>query len=262
MPAADKNIACFSPYGILGSAHHAFASNHPLFDQKVFDKSCQQLRDFVKERNAPTVVSSEFLIWESAARIEHLVGLFVSSGIHVRAIFGIRAYDAFLISAYMQALKVGSGLKGHETLREYASRQVNFIRYPGLLEKWSRWIGDASIFLMDFDKNREQFLRMFFSFLNVPPRLLPNLEKVVNPSLPVMASEVLRNFDLVCDDGGARKRLVDLLASVNYKPGAEESLREIGCQEITDIYAIDYSRLTQRYTWLRASAAPPLDANP
>ena len=252
LPVSDPNKACFLPFGVVGGAHHAFASNHPMFNQKVFDESVGRLVDFVKKRHAPTVISSEFLMRHSAEKIAELIGLLSSADIPIKAIFGIREYDAFLMSAYMQALKVGWGMRENETLEEYAIREMQFIRYPELVDRWASRIGDENIFLIDYDKNRRQFLAIFFGFLNLSLSSVPESLDNVNPSLPVQASEIIRNFDFVCSDSGARKRLVDELMRLTYRPEVEAFFQNIVSEVTQNKYAEDYAVLSKRYTWLSA----------
>ena len=187
LPVTDPDKACFSPVGVMGGAHNAFASIHPMFEPEVFERSMEALIAFVMKRTAPTVVSSEFLMRERSEKIQALTARFLSAGIRCRAVFGIREYDGFLMSAYMQALKVGWGMKQNETLEDYAKREMALIRYPELVDRWARCIDDDNVFLMDYDKNRQRFLSIFFDFLGLSPGSIPAVPGTVNPSLPIGA---------------------------------------------------------------------------
>lgn len=250
LPVSDPDRACFSPIGVLGGAHNAFASIHPMFDPEVFEKSMKELIAFTRKRNAPTVVSSEFLMRERPEKIQELTAALSSAGIQCKAVFGIREYDGFLMSAYMQALKVGWGMRKNETLEEYARREIGLIRYPELVDRWARYIGDDNLFLIDYDENRERFLPIFFGFLNLSPASIPEVTETVNPSLPIGAAEIVRSFDLACDNAIARKKLIEDLMQLTFRPDIEASLRQCVSEVTEHKYAEDHARLSERYTWL------------
>jgi hypothetical protein len=250
LPVLDPDRACFSPIGVLGGAHNAFASIHPMFDPEVFERSMAELIAFTLRRNAPTVVSSEFLMRERAEKIQELTAALSSAGIQCQAVFGIREYDGFLMSAYMQALKVGWGMRQNETLEDYAKREISLIRYPELVDRWARCIGDDNVFLIDYDKHRERFLSIFFGFLNLSAASIPEVTETINPSLPIGAAEIVRSFDLACDNEIARRKLIEHLMRLTFRPGIEASLRQCVSQVTGDKYMHDHARLSERYTWL------------
>jgi hypothetical protein len=249
-PRDDPRRPCFSPFGVLGGAHNAFASIHPLFDPQLFEQSLGQLIAFARGRAAPTVVSSEFLMRDSVEHIVSLLGRIEAAGLPVRVWFGIRQYGGFLVSAYMQALKVNWGMRPNETLEAYAERELPLVRYPGLIEPWARCAGADRVYLMDYDRNRGRFVQLFFESLGLPGDALPQVEQRHNPSLPLEAAEILRSFDAVCADPAARRRLVAELMTLDYRPGIAASLTS-GIRSNADaLYAQDYAELSARYRWL------------
>lgn len=253
LPQTDGEQACFMPFGVAGGAHNGFAVNHPLFDRTRFEDAVARSIAFVRNRQAPTVISSEFLIRQSPAEVAELIGCFSDAGLPVTALFGIREYNSFLMSAYMQALKVGWGMRENETLAEYAAREIALMRYPEMIGRWAKCIGDDKVYLIDYDRNKTRFLSLFFGFVNLSPDAYADEDRQINTSLPIEFSDVLRHFDLVCADPAARQQLIEAAMHWQFKPGVAEHFAGIVKNVTRDMFAHDYDRLSARYTWVQDS---------
>jgi hypothetical protein len=251
LPADNQSLPCFSPFGILGGAHNVFAHNHPNFKFDAFVSASSDLIDFCLDRSSTTVVSSEFLIRLTQLQIAELVKPLIDKGLKVKAVFSIRNYDSYLSSSYMQAVKVNWGKKVGETLADYCSREIELIRYHYLIDRWAQLIGDENIYLMDYDKYRENFVSLFFNSLGIDIQETEFMSvKETNTSIPLAASTIMDAFDTVSNDMTAREKLVELVKSIDYVFDSSEANKKIIRNVVKDKYSHDFERLSCRYKWV------------
>jgi hypothetical protein len=247
LPTDDPNSVCFSPYGLLGNVHNALANNHPQFDYAVYEEEIAHLINFAKSRKADTVVSSEFLIRCSAEHIKNMLNLIKKSGIEVRVLFVIRNYSDYIISSYLQAVKVRWGMRPNENLVDYAKREILNVRLLMLIDQWARVVGDEQIFILDYDKSRNTLVKEFFNFIGFYDLGGLEVDKVVNPSIPLSAANILLEFDKVSDDAEKRLNIINLLSRTAYKSSYDDYLRKGVREVVKESYQHDYSRLSDRY---------------
>ena len=247
LPTDDPNSVCFSPYGLLGNVHNALANNHPQFDYAVYEKQLDSLINFAKSRKADTVVSSEFLIRCSAEHIRNMLSVVMKSGVEVRVIFVIRNYNDYIISSYLQAVKVRWGMRPNESLVDYANREILNVRLHMLIDQWARVVGDEHIYILDYDKSRDTIVKDFFNFIGLYDLDSLETDKVVNPSIPISAANILLEFDKVSDDAEKRLNLINLLSRTAFKSSCDETVRNDMQAIIKGLYQHDYSRLNDRY---------------
>jgi len=251
LPSNNPAQVCFVPIGQASGAHNALAMNHPQFDSFNFESNIQKIIQFETERNTSTIISSEFLIRLTKPQIVETTKALMSAGVQVKAIFSIRDYSTYLASAYMQAIKAKFGRTENEGLLEYCSREIESIRYPILLDRWAKVIGDQNIYLLDYDLYRESFVTKFFSVFNIGLNERIKLDnKNVNPSIPLCFDEVMIAFDRVSNNVKDRKELIQLLVNAEIN----KSLNQKRLQEVEKItlnkFKHDKERLTVRYSWV------------
>lgn len=252
LPIDDPKKSCFSPFGIFGGAHNVFAANHPNFKIDDFKQARFELLHFCLNRDAATVVSSEFLIRLTIPQIKEIIEPFLEQDIKVKAVFSIREYESYLASSYMQAVKVNWGKKEGENLRQFCQREIEHIRYNQLIDRWAKVIGDENIYLLDYDKHRKDFVSLFFNSLGINTED-DKLDAVrgVNTSIPLVASGLMEEFDRVSNDTVARKNLIELIKKMTFTAD-DLNNKKIIKDIVKNKFIHDKERLTQRYNWVNS----------
>ncbi|MEL0633161.1 hypothetical protein V6237_10295 [Pseudoalteromonas carrageenovora] len=252
LPIDDPKKSCFSPFGVFGGAHNVFAANHPNFKVDKFKQARFELLHFCLNRDAATVVSSEFLIRLTIPQIKEMIEPFLEQGVKVKAVFSIRDYESYLASSYMQAVKVNWGKKEGENLGQFCQREIEHIRYTQLIDRWAQIIGDENIYLLDYDKYRKDFVSLFFNSLGI------NTEKDklsavrgINTSIPLIASGLMEEFDKVSDDINARQNLIELIKTMTFSSN-DLNNKKIIKDIVKNKFIHDKERLTQRYNWVNS----------
>lgn len=251
LPDNDPDKVCFLPFGEASGAHNALAMNHPQFDAIGFKSNIDKIVEFVSQRNASTIISTEFMIRLTKSQIIETTKVLLEQGIEVKALFSIRNYNTYLASAYMQAIKAKFGKNKNEGLLAYCSREIESIRYPLLLDRWAQVLGDKNIFLIDYDLYRADFVSNFFAVFNIEiDEHLALDNNNVNPSIPLCFDELMIAFDKVSSNSIDRKNLIQLLINAEVNKAVNASrLNEI--EKITlNKFDHDKERLTSRYSWV------------
>jgi len=251
LPYNDPNKVCFLPFGEVSGAHNKLAMNHPQFDEINFKSNIDRVVEFVSERNASTIISTEFMIRLTKPQIIETTKVLLEKNIEIKALFSIRNYNTYLASAYMQAIKAKFGKNDNEGLLAYCSRELESIRYPLLLDRWAQVLGDDNIFLIDYDLYRADFVRNFFAVFNIEidERLVLDNNNI-NPSIPLCFDELMIAFDKVSNNSEDRKGLIELLINAEVNKAVNEGrINEI--EKITlNKFEHDKDRLTSRYSWV------------
>ena len=247
----DPESACFSPFGVIGGAHNGLSSNHPLFNRSNFQTEWKKILEFANGRNACTVISSEFLIRDHPAHIKELIMSAKSSGLEIKVVVATRNYTDYLISAFLQAVKVNWGVPDNEDIFAFCERELAQIRMPLLADNWSRFIGDENVFLMDYDKEKENFVDLFFDSIGAQLANSNKKENIVNESIKIEIAPMLRHFDRISNDKEQRAELIKYLNTLNYnKQYAENIKKRIETSVVRNAFSHDKERLTARYTWI------------
>ncbi|WP_112478455.1 hypothetical protein [Vibrio variabilis] len=253
LPTNNSGQACFSPYGVYGGAHNHFASVHPGFSPAIFEKEWKELLNFAVNRDTSTIVSSEFLIRDNANHIGYMLKDALKSGLQVKVLFAIRDYTDYLKSAYLQAVKVQWGLRQNEHIFDFCHRELNQIRLPEKLDIWARHIGDENIYIKEFTRDSKDFVRSFFSDIDITLPVEVSTNQKVNSSIPFEAAQTLRAFDRVCNDVEKRKELISFLSNIDYDGKHQQSVSNKIKKEITrNTYQHDCERLKARYQWIES----------
>ncbi len=247
LPTDQSNKVCFSPFGWESGAHNSFAVCHPIFNAAQYKKAIEQTILFCKERSSPTVISSEFLIWEKPVHIKNLIDLFKESGVEVSIVIAIRSYVDYIVSAYKQAGKVNFGIKPHENLVQFTERTLKALRLPALIDKWAKYVGNENIYLADYDQYRINFVEYFFGFLNVGPNNEASLKENINTSISLSSVGVIRQFDSVSNDASARTNLLDLLSKVKFKEENEQQAIRRVENIVGNKYEEDFKIISEKY---------------
>ncbi|MDA0420461.1 hypothetical protein H9L11_08020 [Vibrio sp. sp1] len=248
IPNDDIDIACFSPYGVLGDAHNAFASNHPLFDHETFEIEWKKLLTYAKQRNSSTIISTEFLIRDNPQHIKRLIEDCYSQGLNVKVIVAIRNYTDYLTSAFLQAVKVNWGIKSDENLFLFSQRELNSIRLNQLIDVWSRHIGDHNTYIIDYDKHKTCFLELFFKQFSIKLDRLGIENKEVNSSIPLAVAPMLRHFDRVNLNPKDRERFIEMLKTFDYKPAYQSNTKaRLQSDVVKNSYLHDLELIKARY---------------
>jgi hypothetical protein len=247
----DNGITCFSPYGVIGAANNLFASNHPLFSPEKYEAEWNALLDFSLHRNSSTVVSSEFLIRDNPKHIEIMLKQAIDKGINVKVIIAVRNYTDYLVSAFLQAVKVNWGIPNNENIFMFCERELAQIRMPLLVDHWAKHIGDENVFLMDYDENKDDFVNLFFKTVGINLSDEYKKENKVNTSIKLEIAPMLRHFDKVSNDKKQRNGLIQYLNSLEYKSEYVGTLKNrIGANIVKNTYIHDKESLSARYTWV------------
>jgi hypothetical protein len=254
LPTDDVNASCFSPYGIVGNAHNALASNHPMFNEKTFATEWENTLNFVKQRNAATIISSEFLIRDKPIHIKKLIEDAQNSGINVKVIIGVRSYTNYLISAFLQAVKVNWGIPKNENIFKFCERELEQIRMNHLCDHWARHTGDQNIHLIDYDLNKEIFVELFFKSIGRDNIDIGTNKNVVNASIPLLSAQLIRQFDNVCSDPDERKSFISYVSkNINFNKNQEEKIKNrINNDIVKNTFSHDIEILSSRYNWVKS----------
>ncbi|WP_160063877.1 hypothetical protein [Psychromonas sp. L1A2] len=251
LPSDNTEQACFSPYGVFGGASNYFASNHPEYSEVKFKEQWDALLTFALNRNASTVVSSEFLIRDNPKHIEAMLKEAKEKGLEVKVIIAVRNYTDYLISAFLQAVKVNWGIPDSENIFMFCEREFNQIRMPLLVDQWAKHIGDENVFLMDYDKHKQDFVNLFFETIGVDIDTNDKQENKVNESIKLEIAPMLRHFDRVNANKEQRTEFIKFLNSLEYKKQHSINLKKrIETQIVRNAFTHDKERLSARYTWI------------
>jgi hypothetical protein len=251
LPTDDNLQACFSPYGFYGGASNYFASNHPDFSLSNYQNNWDSLLKFAKNKGGSTVVSSEFLIRDNPQHIANMLKEIKSEGINVKVIVAVRNYTDYLISAYLQAVKVNWGLQENEDVFKYCKRELAQIRMPLLIDNWAKHIGDENVFLMDYDKDKQNFVRLFFETIDIKIDSNDGTKAKINESIRLEIAPMLRHFDRITSNKQQREQFIQYLNSLDYKDQYAKKIRQrIENTVVRNAFIHDKERLTVRYTWL------------
>ena len=251
LPTDISEQACFSPYGVFGEAHNHLASNHPYFSYEKFQEQWSLLLEFALNRESSTVVSSEFLIRDNPKHIETLLIQAKEKGIAVKVIVAVRNYTDYLISAFLQAVKVNWGIRDNEDIFMFTKREIELIRMPLLIDKWAKHIGDKNVFLMDYDKNKNGFVDSFFKNIGVDIANIDKKENKVNESIRLEIAPMLRHFDRLSSNKEQRPQFIQYLNSLDYKEQHAIHVKSrIEKEVVRNTFVHDIERLSARYTWI------------
>lgn len=251
LPCDITEKPCFSPYGIFGGAHNHLASNHPNFSQEKFNEQWDKLLAFAANRKSSTVVSSEFLIRDNPKHIERMLTQAKGRGINVKVIVAVRNYTDYLISAFLQAVKVNWGIPASENIFMFTKRELEQIRMPLLVDNWAKHLGDENVFLMDYDKNKNGFVNYFFKNIGVDIPSIGKSENKINESIRLEIAPMLRQFDRVSSNKEQRPQFIQYLNSLDYKEQHAKNVKERVEKEIVrNAYIHDKERLSDRYIWI------------
>lgn len=247
LDCTQTEATCMCPYGLIGGANNAFSTNHPLFKKENLEDIINDSISFILTRNAPTLISSEFLIRQPSQDTKKLLQAFLSAGINIKVFIGIRRYDDLMLSSYLQALKVQYGKLENESLTQYIQRELPSIRYPELIEPWAEVAGKENILLFNFNEGRQSFVYKFYSALGVDIKEKNLHTKKANPSLPIESMEIINTFDTVCQDTTTRTEILKLLISAKYKDEVKENYIKISKDACGNTYETDYRILLETY---------------
>ena len=251
VPSDNPEQACFSPYGIFGGASNYFASNHPEFSEDKFKEQWDALLNFALNRDSSTVVSSEFLIRDNPQHIEKMLKQAKEKGLKVKVIAAVRNYTDYLISAFLQAVKVNWGIPDSENIFMFCEREFNQIRMPLLIDQWAKHIGDENIFLMDYDKDKKGFVNLFFNTIGVEIESGSKKENNINESIRLEIAPMLRQFDRVTSNKQQRPEFIKFLNSLDYKEQHSKNIKQrIDTKIVRNAFTHDKERLSARYTWI------------
>ncbi|MFT4941693.1 MAG: hypothetical protein ACI88A_004763 [Paraglaciecola sp.] len=247
LPVDDTNKVCFSPHGYIQEVHNVFADNHPQFDAKKCQVELRKLIEFAGNRNADTIVSSEFLIFSSAMHIRKILNAVKNAEINVKVIVSVRNYTDYLMSSYMQAVKVKWGMKSGESMKSYATRELNNIRLLILIDQWAREVGDENVSILEYDKFNQNFVAKFFNTIGVKKIDAKESSQKTNNSLPFSCASVLLEFDKVCSNPEKRLNLRHFLSTCHYDIAADDVFKTEVSAIVKNAYNHDFKRLSERY---------------
>ena len=239
---------CYSPYGLIGNVHNIFANNHPQFSQAKFELALGELVAFSKSYEGDILISSEFLIRCNKQHISVLLKTLLKAGNDICVILAIRNYSDYLISAFLQAVKVKWGMKNNEGILSYCERELNNINLPKLIGNWSDVIGDENIFILDYDENKKEILSKFAGFFNVT---LPQKSDVkINQSISLPTANILLEFDKYCHDNRKRIDLIRFLGECGFQNTLPTIIRENVLKSVGEQYVKDKDILKQKYRFI------------
>jgi hypothetical protein len=247
---ANKN-PYFSPYGVLGGANNLFASNHPQFSLFKHQEQWDLLLELAFKSDRSTVISSEFLIRDNPKHIETMLKQAKAKGLNVKVVVAIRNYTDYLVSAFLQAVKVNWGIPPHEDVFRFCERELTQIRMPLLVDHWSRHIGDENIFLMDYDENKNDFVDLFFKTIGVTLSGGSQKDIKVNTSIKLEIAPMLRHFDQTSDNKLQREQFIKFVNTLDYKNDYAVNIKKrIDKNIVRKSFSHDKDRLSARYTWV------------
>ena len=248
MPEQSAINLVNSPVGLDDKdVHNRFADNHPAYNPHKCDSDVLALVEFAKSTEKNVLVSSEFLIRSSAPHIRKVLETIRSHNIEVKVVVSIRNYVDYLISSYLQAVKVKWGMKPNETLLQYSARELQNIRMTMLVDQWARVIGDENVYIFDYDKYKGSLLNAFFSALASEKVEVLESDKRVNSSIKLSYADTLLAFDKVSNNVQQRADLIKFLNSCNYNLFDETQYKQQVQSIVQNQYSHDYERLKARY---------------
>lgn len=248
MPEKSSVNVVYSPIGLDDKdVHNSFADNHPAFNPNKCESDVLALIDFAKSTEKNVLVSSEFLIRSSAPHIRKILETIRSHKVEVKVVIAIRNYTDYLISSYLQAVKVKWGMKPNETLQQYSARELQNIRMTMLVDQWARVIGDNNIYIFDYDKYKGSLFNSFFSALAGGIVDIEESDERVNSSIKLSYADVLLAFDKVSNNMQQRADLISFLNSCNFNLFDEAPYKQQVQAIVKNQYSHDYERLKARY---------------
>ncbi|MDN2664386.1 hypothetical protein OW492_13500 [Psychromonas sp. 14N.309.X.WAT.B.A12] len=251
LPSNKSEEACFSPYGFFGGASNYFASNHPEFSMTKFTEQWDALLTFAASRESSTVISSEFLIRDNPKHIALMLTQAKEKGLNVKVIVAVRNYTDYLISAFLQAVKVNWGIPDNENIFMFCERELAQVRMPLLVDYWAKHIGDENVFLMDYDKDKKGFVNLFFKTIDLDVDSGDKKENKVNESIRLEIAPMLRHFDRVTSNKQQRPDFIKFLNSLDYKEQHSKNVKQrIDNKIVRNAFTHDKERLSARYTWI------------
>ena len=251
LPSDNTEQACFSPYGVIGGANNYLASNHPEFSEVKFKEQWDALLTFALNRNASTVVSSEFLIRDNPKHIEAMLKEAKEKGLEVKVIVAVRNYTDYLISAFLQAVKVNWGIPNNENMLMFCERELGQIRMPLLVDHWAKHIGDENVYLMDYDQDKQNFVNLFFKTIGIEVDTGTKKENKVNESIRLEIAPMLRHFDRVSSNKAQRSEFIQFLNSLDYKEQHSiNTKKQVETKIVRNAFTHDKERLSARYMWI------------
>lgn len=251
LPTNISSDACFSPFGIYGGAHNHFSSIHPGFEHKKFESEWQKLLKFALDRESSTIVSSEFLIRDNPNHIQFLIKSAKEAGLDVKVVIATREYSEYLMSAFLQGVKVNWGIKPNETFIGYCQREIANIRYPMLVDRWANHVGDDNIYILDYTENKNTFVYDFFSLFNIDLPIEDSSSNKVNLSIPFEIAPIIRHFDNISGNPEVRKKIIELFSDLDFKPGFKHNnISKVKSEVVINKYQHDIERLKDRYNWI------------
>jgi hypothetical protein len=242
----------FSPHGILGRAHNLFSSNHPHFSFDKFSSHWDKLLIDLEKYDGNVVISSEFLIFDNTDHISSMISQIKRKGFNVQVLFGVRSYSNYLISAFLQAVKVNWGINENEDIFSYSRRELENLRLPMRIDNWAKYVGDENVFLMNYDLNKEQFVKQFFNAIGLKiNELEDNTNSIVNPSIKLSVAPMLRHFDRVNAIPSQRDDFINYLNTLKFNEKNDLFIKsKIENEIVRNTYNHDIERLTERYNWV------------
>lgn len=248
MPEKSDINLVYSPIGLDDKdVHNSFADNHPSYNPLECESNIQKLVEFAKSTEKNVLVSSEFLIRSSAPHIKKVLETIRNQNIEVKVVIAIRNYTDYLISSYLQAVKVKWGMKPNETLQQYSARELQNIRMTMLVDQWARVIGDENIYIFDYDKYKGSLFNSFFSALAGENVDIEESDKRVNSSIKLSYADTLLAFDKVSNNMQQRADLIKFLNSCSYNLFNETQYKQQVQAIVKNQYSHDYERLKARY---------------
>jgi len=251
LPTNDSDKPCFSPFGVFGGAHNYFASNHPNFNEGIFEKEWRKLLDFALNKNSSTVISSEFLIRDKPAHIKMLLTEAKAHGLNIKVVVAVRNYADYLESAFLQGIKVKWGVKNDEDIFSFCKRELDNIRMNKLVDHWSRHIGDENVYLMNYDLDKSIFVDKFFDLLSISLPDKAESQNKINYSIPLSSAPFIRHFDNVCIASAERVKFIKYVSELDYNEKDELIIKEkIKNEVIKESFNHDKEILSRRYQWI------------
>ena len=248
MPEKSSVNVVYSPIGLDDKdVHNSFADNHPAFNPNKCESDVLALIDFAKSTEKNVLVSSEFLIRSSAPHIRKILETIRSHKVEVKVVIAIRNYTDYLISSYLQAVKVKWGMKPNETLQQYSARELQNIRMTLLVDQWARVIGDNNIYIFDYDKHKNDLLNVFFSALAEEKVEIEGNNERVNSSIKLSYANTLLAFDKVSNNMQQRADLIALLNRCSFELFDESQHKREVQNIVKNQYSHDVDRLQARY---------------
>ncbi|CAH6828785.1 conserved hypothetical protein [Vibrio chagasii] len=241
----------YSKFGVLGEAHNYFSSIHPQYSEDKFTSEWQGFLNCLVNSDKNFLISSEFLIRDDPEHIKRMILDLKSIGYKVQVVFSIRSYTSYLISAFLQGVKVNWGVSPDETVFEFSKRELPLIRLPDLIKPWAENAGDENIFILDYDNNRHGFVEKFYSGLGAHLDLNEYRSENVNPSIKLAVAPLLRHFDRVSSNSSQRAEFISFINKLetrkSYDSGVHERIQD---NIVKNSFLDDFEFLTRRYNWL------------